>query len=334
MILAKLAAAPCLAIVLVLSGCAPDTSQRLAGVVDVSAQNVAVMFPARGATEVNPDAHFTLTFDAPPVIGSSGKIRILDAADHFLVDELDMSIPVSPNPTGRAAGADGSTTAPRPPAPAGPDNHGFQYDLIGGTYFHFFPIIVRGNTATIYPHQGKLEYGRRYIIKIEPGVLERADGTDVVFSDRGKWTFTTKAKGPGADVRLVVAADGSGDFNTVQGAVDHFPAKNPVPVEIVLKEGHYEEIVNIQGKSGITIRGEDREKTVVGYANNSAFNRVRPAFIVNDSSDIQLSNFTINNYFIGQARGAADERRAQHCRSHDSERLGGCIHHRGHDLHG
>jgi pectinesterase len=40
---------------------------------------------------------------------------------------------------------------------------------------------------------------------------------------------------------------------------------------------------------------------VVHYPNNSAFNRIRPAFTVTDASDIQLSTFTVRNDFIGQA---------------------------------
>ena len=42
------------------------------------------------------------------------------------------------------------------------------------------------------------------------------------------WTFTTKEVGPdsGTVNDITVAADGSGDFATVQGAIDWVPAGN------------------------------------------------------------------------------------------------------------
>ena len=62
--------------------------------------------------------------------------------------------------------------------------------------------------------------------------------------------------------------------------------------------------MSLAGKRNLTIRGENRDKVQVGYANNSAFNpggRSRWAFSIVDGADIQLSTFTINNHAIGQA---------------------------------
>jgi pectin methylesterase-like acyl-CoA thioesterase len=107
----------------------------------------------------------------------------------------------------------------------------------------------------------------------------------------------------------VVAADNSGDFNTVQGAVDFVPANPAKRVTVFIKNGTYEEIVFFQKKSKITIEGEDREKVQVGYGNNSAFNPPMPgpsrrcAFSVYDSSEIVLKNFSVSNYAYGQAEG-------------------------------
>lgn len=257
------------------------------------AQDLSSRFPADGATGVNPDTHLTLTFKSQPTVGKSGKITIVDAADGRVVDELDLSIPPSPNPTGRSPTADGSTRSPPPPAGAGPDHPEYQFTQIGGVYFHFFPVIVHGNTATVHPHHGRLKYGRKYLVRIDDQALPGAPKS---------WTFSTKAAPPKAGVtRLVVSADGHGDFNTVQGAIDFAPAKPKTPLTIFIRNGNYEEIVYLKDKTNLILRGEDREKTVVGYANNSAFNRARPAFTVTDASDVQLSTFTINNYFIGQA---------------------------------
>src|SRR5579871_247880 len=131
----------------------------LTGLPSALAQSTTARFwPANGARNINPDAHLMVTFPSPPSIGASGKITILDALDERIVDVLDMSVPPSPNPTGRSPTADGATRSPPPPVAAGPDHPEFQSTLIGGVYFHFFPIVVRGRTAIIYPHHGVLQY--------------------------------------------------------------------------------------------------------------------------------------------------------------------------------
>jgi hypothetical protein len=260
------------------------------------------LFPARGARNVNPDVQLVLTFPSPPTVGTSGKVQIFDAADDSLVDTLDLAIPVSPVPDGRPKGANGETKGPTPPKPAGPENPAFQANPVGGAWFHFFPITTKGKAATIHPHNGALKYGRTYVVKIDPQVLTTADGKSVGLEAGKGWTFTTKAAPPKPGVeRVVVSADGRGDFNTVQGAIDFAPEKPAKPLTIFIKNGDYQEIVYLKGKSNLILRGESREGVVVHYPNNSAFNRIRPAFTVTDASDIQLSTFTIRNDFIGQA---------------------------------
>lgn len=258
------------------------------------------LFPASGARNVNPDTRLVLTFDTAPTVGSAGKIQILDAADNSVVDTLDLSVPASPVPDGRPKSATGETKAPAPPKPAGPDNPAFQANQVGGAWFHFFPVMTKGKTATVFPHNGALKYGKTYVVKLDPRVLTTADGEPL---EAGKtWTFTTKAAPPKADAsRVVVSADGKGDFNTVQGAIDFAPAASTKPLTVFIRNGDYPEIVFLKGKSNLTLRGESREGVVVHYPNNSAFNRIRPAFTVTEANDIQLSTFTIRNDFIGQA---------------------------------
>ena len=262
-------------------------------------------FPANNATDVNPDTQLVLTFASPPTIGTSGVIRIFDATDNSLVDSLDMSIPASPYPSGRAPP---STEAERRARAAAMNMSDFQVNTVGGVDFHFFPIIVRGNRATVYPHNNKLKYGRKYRVQMDPGVLKTVHGDFAGFSNDAGWTFTTKTNPPPADTqRVVVAADGHGDFNTVQGAIDFAPVNPSRRLTIFIKAGNYEELVYINGKTNLTIRGEDRANGIVGYPNNSAFNPPRaepsrrPAFSIQNGTDIQLSSFTINNYFTGQA---------------------------------
>ncbi|KAJ4362067.1 hypothetical protein N0V83_011009 [Neocucurbitaria cava] len=254
------------------------------------------LFPANGAKDVNPDTQLVLTFASPPIIGSSGNVTVYD--NEKIIDTLDLSIPSSPSPYGN-----GSTKANYS------DTTTYQSNLVGGMDFYFFPIIVRDNVATVYLHNNRLEYNRTYTVTIGSTVLTLSDGNSNGIDSNFSWTFSTKAQGPGSEAtEVTVCADGSADFNTVQGAIDWAPSNSIKKRTIHIKEGNYEELVYFQYKSNLVIRGESRNKTIVGYPNNSAFNPPnrqgpsrRPAFSFKGVADLQLSGFSITNYYRGQA---------------------------------
>ena len=302
-----------------------------------TAQSGPARFPANAASGVSPDTHLVLTFPSAPTIGKSGQIRIYDAADNRLVDTLDLSIP--PGPTAGVTGPPAPytptpyvytdshpTNADTPPGtPSGaalPTSRDYQLTIIGGFSdgFHFYPVIVHDRVATIYPHHNLLRYGRTYYVQIDSGVLALADGSFTGITGTTGWTFTTKKQAPPASSsRVVVAADGTGDFATVQGAIDFVPDRNPRRVTIFIRTGSYEEIVYFRNKSNITILGEDRDKVVVFYANNEVFNphpsnistnewpgtfpSRRAAFMGDNSTGIHLVNLTIKTTARGQAEG-------------------------------
>lgn len=259
------------------------------------AHGSVALYPANGQRNVNPDSQLKLTFPSSPTTGTSGLIRVYDAANHRLVDFLNMSIPSSPSPYGN-----GSTKANYS------DTTIYQTNIIGGMDFYFYPIIVRNNIATIYLHNNKLDYGRTYIVEIDAGVLIQGPFSGI---SNSSWSFSTKSHGPKPGTKsVVVAGDGSGDFNTVQGAIDWAPPNPTERVNIFVRDGDYEELVYWQYKTNLSIRGQSRNKTIVGYPNNSAFNPPnrqgpsrRPAFSFHGVADIRLSSFTINNYYKGQA---------------------------------
>jgi pectinesterase len=273
--------------------------------------SVAV-FPTNKASNINPDTHLILTFPVAPTLGRSGQIRIYDAADHILVDTLDLSIPAGPDSARRVVvspqSIDPSPATPTTTTPAvrttPSDIHNYQVNTIGGLAdFHFYPVIVHGNMATIALHNNVLHYGHSYTVQIDPEVFSGASPT-------AEWTFKTKATRPSARAtRITVAADGSGDFSTVQGAVDFAPAAPEHRITIFIKNGTYEEIVFFQKKSNLTFKGEDRDKVQIGYGNNSAFNPPMPgpsrrcAFSIYDSTGIELVNLSVSNYAYGQAEG-------------------------------
>jgi pectinesterase len=306
--------------------------------VGASDESKAVVFsPADKAVNVNPDTHLELIFGSTPVAGNSGQIRIYDAADDRLVDLLDLSIPPGPTiPTpypsamytpvpyeyvsGRFTNANAG--AGTPSGAALPTSDKYQLTIIGGftDAFHFYPVIVHGNTATIYPHNNLLEYGRTYYVEVDPEVLTVKDGGFAGIAGRNGWRFTTKGDPPSVESsRLVVSADGTGDFNTVQGAMDFIPDHHPKRVTVFIRNGMYEEIVYFRNKSNITILGEDRDKVTVFYANNETFNphpvniktneapgtfpSRRAAFAADNSKGIHLVNLTVKTTAYGQAEG-------------------------------
>ena len=291
------------------------------------ASKTFVMFPADKARDVNPDTHLELTFPSAPILGTKGQIRIYDMADNRLVDMLDMSIPAGPTAPSTAPKApyiekpyeyisgkftNANTKPGTPSAGAMPTPDNFQLTIIGGFTdgFHFYPVIIHDNTATIYPHNNLLEYDKTYYVQIDPDVLTLGDNSFKGIDGKIGWVFSTKKLPPPADSeRLVVSADGTGDFNTVQGAIDFIPDYNPKHLTIFIKNGVYEEIVYFRNKTNITILGEDRDKVIVKYLNKEVFNphpsnistnevegtfpSRRAAFAVDHSSRIRLVNLTI-----------------------------------------
>ncbi len=101
---------------------------------------------------------------------------------------------------------------------------------------------------------------------------------------------------------LVVAADGSGDFKTIQSAVDAAPAstgdsKDPAPrTTITVRKGTYAELVIVSAeKKNLTIRGEDRKGTIIAMTNNANLNPRRREMFSAEADDFILENITLHN---------------------------------------
>lgn len=200
-------------------------------------------FPADHASRVCPDTPLRLRFPSPPVLGSSGRIRIIDASDRAVVDTIDV----------------GAHTA---------------IETIGGLPgFRYYPVTIQGRVATIHPRNGALHYHHTYYVTIDPGVF-RHDGEAYGGITRpDEWRFSTRAAAPPpGTTTLTVAADGTGDFCTVQGALDFIPDGNTTPTTVHLRPGTYAEIVFFTNKHDITLIGDDRRRCVITYPNNARFN--------------------------------------------------------------
>jgi pectin methylesterase-like acyl-CoA thioesterase len=228
-----------------------------------AAPSVIGQFPATGATGICPDAPLRLDFDAPVMLGVGGKIVIRDAAG-AVADTIDL-----------AAAA--------------------QSRVVGGFPLRYQPVVADGTSVTIRPHR-TLDYGRTYTVTIEPAVLAAPDGTP--WAGLGApWSFGTRAVPPAAgSSHLVVAADGTGDFATVQGAIDFIPAGHPGWVTVTVRRGLYGERVNLpKGKDRVILRGEDRHGTVIACANNAVFNPLHREMMGVQADEVVIRNLTLHN---------------------------------------
>ena len=65
---------------------------------------------------------------------------------------------------------------------------------------------------------------------------------------------------------LTVAADGSGDYTTINEAIQHFRAYSPIPLKLILKKGVYREKVLIpHALCNLTIEGTNRDSTIITF---------------------------------------------------------------------
>lgn len=95
---------------------------------------------------------------------------------------------------------------------------------------------------------------------------------------------------------LVVAADGSGDFKTIQSAVDAVPADSATRTTILVRRGTYAELVIVsREKKKLTLRGEDRQGTIIAATNNANLNPRRREMFSAEADDFILENITLHN---------------------------------------
>ena len=227
-------------------------------------------FPANSAANVCVDTLLNITFSQTPSVGTTGNINIYDASNPGTpVDTLNMS------------------------------GGNLQLRTIGGIAINAYNILINGNTATIYPHAGVLTTGKTYYVTMDPGVIVDSSGAYFTgIANSTTWQFTTKSSGPANPADLIVAADGSGDFCTVQGAIDSVASNNVTPTTINIHNGVYTEIDRVNTKNDITFIGQNRHQTVITYANNNNINgssTTRPMFGVNQANNIAIENLTLTN---------------------------------------
>jgi pectinesterase len=102
--------------------------------------------------------------------------------------------------------------------------------------------------------------------------------------------------------KIIVSKDGTGDFKTIQGAINSLPDSSSTPRYIFIKNGVYAEKIYIE-KNNIVFEGQDREATIIiasiardEWRCNHADDWGVATMNIG-ASDITLKNLTVTNNF-------------------------------------
>ncbi|UOQ82549.1 MULTISPECIES: pectate lyase [Hymenobacter] len=113
--------------------------------------------------------------------------------------------------------------------------------------------------------------------------------------------------------QVTVAADGSGQFRTIQAALNSLPNEAAKPRTVYIKDGTYREKVFVDGKQNIILKGQSEKGVVLTYPQARDEWRCDPVAGQDDwgvatlnmrnSPDITLENLTVINSYGFDAKG-------------------------------
>ena len=114
---------------------------------------------------------------------------------------------------------------------------------------------------------------------------------------------------------FVVAQDGSGNFTSIQKAIDACKAFPDARVSIFVKNGNYKEKVQVPScNSLLSIVGENTDKTIITY--NDYFNKInrgRNSTFYTSTLLIQANDFRLENITVENSAGPVGQAVALHC---------------------
>ena len=114
--------------------------------------------------------------------------------------------------------------------------------------------------------------------------------------------------------QVTVAADGSGDFRTIQAAVNSLPAEAAALRTVYIKNGTYREKVLLDGKRLVRLKGQSEKGVVLTYSQARDAWRCDPAggpddfgaatLNIRNSPDVTLEKLTVANTYGFEAPAA------------------------------
>ncbi|WP_457419701.1 pectinesterase family protein [Roseateles sp. P5_E7] len=268
--------------------------------------------PAANESGVHTDTRLSLSFDAPPAIGTAGKISVWRASDDVLVDSIDVSNAPSASDT-QTVLARSNLEIDALGLGAMPDGATFA------RYVWYRPVSVKGSTASVKLHSNKLDFGTTYYVTVDAAVLagtiKGANFAGIAKADN--WKFTTRAA-PGSFTQVSVDDNGSAaHFRTLQGALNwvmkncstNSPAANgcntvATAKVITLGNGSYPELNILRKVSNLSIVGESRDGVVVGDVNFESLNSGSGASSATAGTALSTSGKTVGHRVLGGGRAA------------------------------
>ena len=156
---------------------------------------------------------------------------------------------------------------------------------------------VTGKTA-VFQYSG-LDYNKEYSFTIPAGVITDRSGNAYAGTTIN---FTTMERTqPTARIYdAVVAADGSGDYKTVQEAIDAAPVGRAFPWLIFIKNGEYKGHVDVPAnKPYLHFIGQERDKVIITddrlCGGDNALHVSVGATVVVNSNNCYFDNLTLEN---------------------------------------
>lgn len=156
---------------------------------------------------------------------------------------------------------------------------------------------VTGKTA-VFQYAG-LDYNKEYSFTLPAGVITDRSGNAYAGTTIN---FTTMERTqPAARIYdAVVAADGSGDYKTVQEAIDAAPAGRAFPWLIFIKNGEYKGHVDVpSNKPYLHFIGQERDKVIITddklCGGDNALHVSVGATVVVNSDNCYFDNLTLEN---------------------------------------
>lgn len=238
----------------------------------VKIANAQTLVPANNAENVSNDMQFQLKFSSAPQLQNSGNIKLYKSGG-TLVETINLSSMPSGTPM--------SDTWP-------------WTETLNGSTIRVIPVTADGNSLYIRFSMDAMEYNTSYYVTVDQSVLSNASSLGFSGISANEWSFTTRSE-PAADNDYVVSADGTGDFATLQGALNFLSSGKDS--KIYVKNGTYIGLAYIKNKDGYTIEGQSRDGVIFKGYNNSNLNAsTHWRSVINISGDdINILNITLIN---------------------------------------
>jgi pectinesterase len=124
------------------------------------------------------------------------------------------------------------------------------------------PIVTSLNAGMVGINYTNFEYNSTYTVSIPAGAI--TDTTGNAYAGQ-TFTFTTKSFASKA-FDIIVAKDGSGNYATMQAAINAVPDNGTDRTFVYVKKGVYNEKVTIPAtKINLSLIGQDSSNTIISY---------------------------------------------------------------------